>query len=622
MRTDEDYGELELSDYVAILRRRWPWLLAPLLLVPALALLFTLRQDDVYSATARVLLAESAAQEAVDGGINNTSARARELNNEINLARSDDAEASVRQLLGLDDDDPLPSGTITADSTSDVLEFQFEASTPENAATIANTWAEAYVALKQSDAAASITATVNELEATLQELRDERAAVRADLEALEDRLARASEEARPSLQLQVDREASAISGELGLIDAQIAANIQSITRLELSGELAATGTARVFQRAAPPLSPTNAPASRNLVLGVLVGLILGAALALLVENLDQTVKTSDDIQRLGFNTLGAIPKPSKNLRRLELAMVGLTNPDSSVADAYQKVRTALQFTAIEGNIKSFVVTSPNQGDGKTTTSVNLAIAFSSIDQRVVLVDSDLRRPRVHSVFNTSLVPGITDSLLDEIPLADIAVRTADSPDTLAALPAGTQPPNPATFLSSKMFHDLATDLTQSADLVVYDAPPVLAVADALSVSQHADGVVLVTFAGKTKRDDLQHAAQNIASAGSKLLGVVIVGVKDSGRYGQYYSDEVHPAPGRSAPVPASTERGPELDTSPHSSDSNRVGSKPAPSSTGRDKMPTAKRNGTAKASTIKGGSKPKATASADRRASRRGRTGS
>ncbi len=532
----DDSGELELGDYLAILRRRWAWVLLPLLVVPALALFLTLRQADVYSATARVLLADSAAQQAIDGSNINTSARARELNNEINLAESDQAEAAVRTALGLDAEEDLPSGTITADATSDVLEFKFSGPTGDDAAEAANTWAEAYVAIKQAEAAESITSTVGELQATLDELRTQRSEVRANLEALEDRLARAAEEQQASLQLQVDREESAISGELSLIDALIAANIQSITELQLSGELASTGTARVFQRAVAPLAPTNAPPERNLVLGLVVGAILGMAAALLVDNLDQSIKSADDLQRMGLNSLGSIPKPSKKFKKEELAMIGLNHPDSSVADAYQKVRTALQFAAIDNDIRSFVVTSPNQGDGKTTTSVNLAIAFSSIGQRVVLADTDLRRPRVHEVFHTARTPGLTDALMGDVPLNEIAVRTAGSPETLAALPAGTQPPNPATFLSSPSFTKLTEELAIGADLVIYDAPPVLAVADGLSVAQHADGTILVVSAGSSSRDDVRHAVETIEHAGSTVLGVVLVGVKDSGRYGQYYSD--------------------------------------------------------------------------------------
>lgn len=528
-----DDGELELRDYLKIARRRWRWILAPLLLVPLFAWYTTSRQTEVWQATARVLLANSAAQDAIQGGNTNSFTVSRQLANEINLAESDSTKSEVRSRLDLAKDDDLPSGTIEAESGSDVLNFVFTGKSPEDAARFANTWAEVYVDVKQQTAQDSITRTVTTLEGNLEELRSQRSEIRSELEDLEDRLARATVDAQPAIQAKIDREASAISGDLNLIDARIASNIDSITKLQLDGELAAQGTATVYQTAAEPQKPTNAPLSRNLILAVFVGSILGVAAALLAENLDQTVSSHEEIEALGLTPLGSIPKASRELKRTELALIGHDRPEHAISDGYQKVRTALQFTVLDSGIRSIVVSSPLQGDGKTTTSVNLALAFASVDRQVVLVDADLRRPRIHSVFATALRPGLTDALVGNIPLNEVAVRFHASPDNLAALPAGTQPPNPSTFLSSPGFAALAKDLRASSDLVIYDAPPILPVSDALSVSQHADGVVLVASSGITKAEDLSASAAAIVRAGSKVLGVVLVGAGDNDRYGKY-----------------------------------------------------------------------------------------
>lgn len=531
-------GEIDFGDYLAVLRRRWAWLVIPLLVLPLAAAFVTLRQDDQYRASARVLLADSAAQDAVRAGNVNANALNRQLANEINIANSDITKNEFRRRLGLEPDSALPAGNISSESGSDVLIFQFRGDTPGEAALFANAWADSFVFLKQQDAEASITKTVTSLEERLGELRQQRSDLRAGVEELEDELLRAAEEDRPTIQLQIDREVSAISGELSLIDAQIESNVDSITQLQLSGELAGDGTAQVFQQAAPPNNPIPKPLSRNVTLAIFLAVALGGTAILIRETLDQSVSSLDDLERLGVTPLGAIPQATRELRRTELALVGLTNPGSPIADAYQKVRTALEFASLDTEIRSIVVTSPTQGEGKTTTSVNLAIAFSSVGQRVALIDSDLRRPRIHSVFNTPLTPGITDAVLEGTPLHEMAVRTAKSPETLVAIPAGTQPPNPATFLATKPFGDLVHELERSSDLLILDCPPVLPVADALVVSKHTDGVIFVVSAGSTRRDELRHAIDSVDKAGSRVLGAILIGASVGGRYGKsaYYED--------------------------------------------------------------------------------------
>lgn len=540
-------GDIDLGGYFAIIRERWLWVLATVVALSGLAAAYTLTQADVYQATARVLLADSAAQESIDGTLNNVNARSRDLANEINIAESDQTTAIVRDRLGLADDGDLPTGKISADSNSDVIEFTFNARSAEQAAMFANTWAEAYVDVKQLKAEASIAGTVTNLEGTLRELRDDRTALRTDLDALELRLANAAEGQREGLQFQVDQEASSISGELNLIDARIQANIQSITTLQLSGELAAVGEAELSQRAVAPLKPSNAPLSRTLPVAIVLGLFLGAGVATIVNNLDQSISSPEDLAELGLSTLTMVPKATREQKRGELALAGINSPGSPIADAYQKARTALQFASISNDMRSIVVTSANQSEGKTTTSVNLAIAFSSVGQRVVLADADLRRPRIHAVFGTALTPGLTDSILDSVPVDSLAIRTAGSPETLAALPAGTQPPNPAPFLASTEFSRLTDSLVEASDLLIFDAPPVLAVADSLSIAHNTDGVVLVVSAGSTKREEIRRSLDSIRQAGGEVLGAVLIGVDDTGRYGNYYGEplpEAAPAASR------------------------------------------------------------------------------
>ena len=495
-------------------------------MITAGAAMYSRSRPDVYQASAGVLLDASAAEDAVDGRTVGAGIRDRELANEINVAESDLARDKVREVLQLGADQPLPVGSITADPDSDVLIFTFQGSTPAAAALAADTWANVYVGLKQEAAESSITSSIERFENRLDDLRLERDRVRSELVTLENRLANATtEETRTSIQADIDREVSAISGDLAVVDAQIESIVQNIIQLQLSAELDAGGTAWLYQKAALPRSPVSSSLAQNLIIGLFVGLVAGTAIALLREQLDQSVNTVEDVRRLGLTPLGMIPRAAKG-EVDQLDHISLSMPNSPIADAYQKVRSALQFVALGNDAKSIMVTSPTAGNGKTTTAVNLALAFSSTTQKVVLADADMRRPRIHTVFAAPLSPGITDALVNRIPLDRIAVATSnESRSSLAALPAGTEPPNPATFVASPLYAQFTEELRAQADIIVFDSPPVLPVADAASLCRHTDGVVLVVEAGRSTRDDLEGAVEAIDRAGGTVLGVVLTKVK-------------------------------------------------------------------------------------------------
>ncbi len=529
-QTIDAADELGLSDYLRIIRRRWSWVLLPLVSLLALATAYTLRQPPRYCATAQVLIADSEAQVAIQGDANVGVAN-RDLANEINIAYSDPVRRQVVTALGTE-----PTVTIAGGSDADVLRFASCGPTAADAARFANTWAEVYVSTKQDQASANIGDAVAGFEARLVELRAERQELRSEVERLQERLARATDEGlRASLQAEIASLDLDLAVETDLIDTQIQTIARTITQLQLDSELARTGTARVIQSAAAPVAPDNASLSRNLVLAGLIGLLLGGAAALAADNLDRSIKTVDDI--VGVPVLGAIPRPGRELRQRDLSLATMNHTGTPVAEAYQKVRTAVEFAVLGRRITSVLITSPNQSEGKTTTSSNLAWALSAIDHRVVLADVDFRRPRLHQVFGCRGEPGLSDHLLQQTPLNKLALRVDDDRRNLVIIPTGTRPPSPADFVASPSFADLVTKLEGEADLVVLDAPPVLPVSDALSMARHVDAVIVVAKAGSTARHELTEAVDALRAVGADVLGVCVVGVKsDASRYGYEQAD--------------------------------------------------------------------------------------
>jgi capsular exopolysaccharide synthesis family protein len=226
------------------------------------------------------------------------------------------------------------------------------------------------------------------------------------------------------------------------------------------------------------------------------------------------------------------------------SLVTLLDPRSPAAEAYRNLRTNIQFSSIEKPVRTLLVTSAQPGEDKTGAVANLAVTLAQMGSRVILVDADLRRPSLHTVFDLSNEPGLTNSLLSAgsavpangkssgYPFAeDIPVVQTHVPN-LRLLPSGPLPPNPAEILGSNLMRDLIEHLCSEADYVLFDAPPILAVTDAAVLAAKVDGTLLVLKAGKTSRDNAREAKEQLEKVHANLLGTILNNARQSrSRYG-------------------------------------------------------------------------------------------
>jgi non-specific protein-tyrosine kinase len=212
-------------------------------------------------------------------------------------------------------------------------------------------------------------------------------------------------------------------------------------------------------------------------------------------------------------------------------LITITNPRSPISEAYRTLRTNLSFYSLDDPLRTLVVTSPAADEGKSTTVANLAVTMAQSGRRIVLVDCDLRRPSLHKIFDLSAEPGLTNYVLNE---ADTIPLQESEVDNLWLLTSGPQPPNPADLLGSRQLDAIIDRLTAEYDFVLFDAPPVVGVTDAVVLGAKADGVLLVVSAGNTRRDSAERAKDLLEKARVRIVGATLTNAPSEGPASGYY----------------------------------------------------------------------------------------
>ncbi|GAB3248816.1 polysaccharide biosynthesis tyrosine autokinase [Nocardioides dilutus] len=275
--------------------------------------------------------------------------------------------------------------------------------------------------------------------------------------------------------------------------------------------------ARVVDNAQVSTTPVAPQPTRNLGLGIVLGLLLGVALAVVRELMDTTVSSAEDVAEATpapiLGRINADPAAAK------LSPVAALSGPTRWAEAFRVLRTNMQYVEVDHDKKVFVVTSSLPGEGKTTTSVNLAVTMAMGAHSVVLVECDLRRPMVAKRLEIDGAIGTTSVLVGRVKLEDALQTYGDT--GLHVLACGPIPPNPSELLQSRAMAELLADLREQFDIVVIDAPPLLPVTDAALLAAMSDGAIVVTRHGRTTRDQLAHAIERLDAVDAKTLGVVL-----------------------------------------------------------------------------------------------------
>lgn len=511
-----------------VLWSRAPMIIGIVLIASIGVFLLSSMQTKRYKASATMLVSDLPSLSGV-GGNQSSSVDGPDMATPLVLLQSSDLEADVIEQLGDSASEVTNFGAKQVGTTS-FIAVTASASSAELAQQAANLYATTFVEQRQGQLAKSMSDRAAELRKAADD-------VTGQLTDIESRL---NSPATSSL------ERDTLGAQKATLVAQAVDFRSQATQFDIEAT-SRSGGIELAESAALPDGPYSPTPRRNAVMAGIVALVFAIGLAFILDRLDDRLESTAEVERLAnpIPVLGAIPihSASRNGRRKipkhsQRALVPLS---SVAAESYRRLRTSLRFSSVGSTRRTIVVTSSDEGEGKSTVVANLAVALAETGLRVVVISADLRRPSLAGIFGLEEGPiGLTDVLLGESSIEDAVQRvTLGSGSHLHVLPAGTLPSNPGEVLGSVAMRQVLDRLEAAgADYVLIDTPPVLPVADALTLAQFADGVLVVTMADGTRKGHLAESLDRLEQVHADIVGVVINAVPtkgyfNHGSYGSY-----------------------------------------------------------------------------------------
>lgn len=496
---------MNLRGISTLIRERYRIVIATLAITMVAAMSVTLLLPKTYEAQATLIVGNSTG--TVTPSLDQTLLSQRLSQTYAVVATQRATLQRVIERLGLDDQPEGLMKRVFADAATDssLVRITVSGSSPDEAAAIANAVAEDAI-----ETTPSITGRDPETQQFIAESL-------ADTQAQIVETQRRADELMAKADLTPEEELL-----LASLQQRLATLQTSYTQLLTLQSSASANLATLSDPAVPPSRPASPSLALNLVLAVLAGLLIGLALAVAVDHLDDSVKSSEQVERLvGLPTLGVIGRQRFDRSTPKMYLVAtLVHPRSAIAEAYRVLRTNVGFASVDRRVQLLLVTSPHAGEGKTAVAANLAVAFAQDGRSTVLLDADLRRPDVHRMFSTPDAPGLTNLLRDEsLPIADVLIETEQQ--NLRVMSVGEAAPNPAELLGSNRMRVILESLRSIADIVIIDSAPLGLVADPALLAQLTDGTVVVVHAGKTPTAALEEGVDMLRRAGVAPLGVVL-----------------------------------------------------------------------------------------------------
>lgn len=523
--------ELDLKMYARVLWH-WSWLVLLCTIVAGSgAYIFSILSVPVYQATTTLLIDEA----------RNSNTSYQDLLTSERIARTyaelmerPTTLAKVAERFNIDVAtlrQAISAITVTTIRDTQLVKVAIEGVSPELVAAVADTLPQVFIAEISEIQTQRFAESKKSLEQQLTTLSNE-----VNLKQI------AIDELGKSLTAAEEVRLGELRNELAQYKNSYANVLRSYEELRLT-EVQSVDSIVIVEKATVPSTPIRPRTLMNVLLALVVGAMLALGVIFLIEYLDDRVKTPQDLYKV-VNTpiLGAIAQlPSTGLRKKDEhslrqeSLITANQPRHPITEAYRSLRTSLQFSSVDDVMRSLLVTSATPGEGKTTTAANLAVVLAQSGRSVILIDADIRKPQQHKIFHLPKSPGLTDAMVaSNSPLA-FFLHDTDVPN-LRVMTSGKEAPNPAELLGSKRMKQVIESLNAEADVLVFDAPPLLAVTDAQVLASQVQGVLLVVNTEKTPRAVVARAAESLLRGNGRLFGAVLNRLARSPRSYYYYYD--------------------------------------------------------------------------------------
>jgi capsular exopolysaccharide synthesis family protein len=531
METIQDRGETDLGEYLDILRRRWLLIVGIGVLAALVVVGLDLRSTKVYSTSAQLLLQPTESESIFSPQLQSPDPT-RAVQNELKVINSKAVQAAVAKAYGR----PI-SISAASGGEDDVIILSATDSSPTEAAKKVNTYAQAYQTERLNtmvaDLAKSRTVVQNQIDDFQKQIND----LMAPLNKLDAKIAATptTDPGYNDLVAQRQPLADQLSAQQNDLRSQLSEYQQRLQILQLSERMTTTGGVQILNPAPVPKNPNSPTPVRDGLQALLIGLLVGAALAFMLQQLDDSVRSTADLERAArpLPVIGLIPADTEWKHRTEERVTTLESPLSATAEAYRGLRTTLQYLALKQPIGVIQVTSCSSSEGKSSTLANLAVAFAGAGTRVAIVGCDLRKPRIHRFFGVDGSIGLTSVLIGERTLRQ-AIQTSPLHRNIDILASGPRPPNPSELLSLDSTAQIIRSLLDDHDVVFVDSPPVLPVTDALVLSRCVDASMFIAMAGKTSKRQIRRSVERLRQVNSPLIGTILNGVQAEAAYGSLY----------------------------------------------------------------------------------------
>lgn len=493
----------DIRRYVGLLRH-WAWLLIlAAILAGGAAYILTKQMTPVYQASTTMLINEAPSTKSTDYTSIMTSERLASTYAQL-ITTQPILDAVADQLQqGVTGSGMKGMISVSTVRDTQLLSIKVRDTIPARAADIANKLVDVFILYNQtrqserfSESKTSLAAQQGDIEAKLQKINEDLAALSSDSTN------RAERDRLEGLQAQYQQTLTYL--------------MQSYEAVRLA-ETQMTSSVTQVEPATVPIYPISPRAGTNTILAAIVGLLLAGGIVFLIEALDDTLRDPEEASRqLGLPMLGFIAK--YNIP--DEPPITITEPRAPVAEAFRALRTNIQFASVDRSLHSLLITSPSPADGKSTVVANLGVVIAQGGRSCVLVDSDLRRPRLHKLLRLSNRRGISELFVQPQVNLNGSLQKTEVPN-LYVLTSGSLPPNPSELLGSEKMQEIVHQVNDQSDLILVDSPPVLAVTDASVLAPRMDGVLLVVKPGVTKFMALKQAVEQLRRVGANVIGIVL-----------------------------------------------------------------------------------------------------